>query len=102
MYMKNLKDQLLIKESNSVGLSFEKYVDIDKAMFSMVVVSKDEPNIGYLFENLKQIRSLYEDWAGFEDDEINDLCHNIDHLKKNESLVHISSKEEYEIITALK
>ena len=53
-------------------------------------------------KNLKEIQALYEYWGGYEDDEIENICHDIDHLKKNESLVHISSKEEYEIITALK
>lgn len=99
--MKNLKDQLII-ESDALTAPYEKYVDIDKAMFSMVIATKDNQLQGCLFRNLNQIRSLYEDWAGFEDDEISSLCHDIDHLKKNESLVHISSKDEYEIITALK
>ena len=99
--MKNLKDKL-IKESESFDSAYEKYVEIDKAMFSMVVVSKNDSNKGFLFQNLKAIKALYEDWGGYEDDEIESICHDIDHLKKNESLVHISSKEEYEIITALK
>ena len=41
--MKNLKDKL-IKESESFDSAYEKYVEIDKAMFSMVVVSKNDSN----------------------------------------------------------
>ena len=99
--MKNLKDTL-IKESETVTAPYEKYIDVDNIMFSMVIVSNGEKTQGCIFKDLKQIRTLYEDWTGFEDDEIGSLCHDIDHLKKNESLVHISSKDEYEIITALK
>jgi hypothetical protein len=99
--MKNLKDKL-IKESESFDSAYEKYVEIDKAMISMVVVSKNESNRGFLFQNPKAIKFLYEDWGGYGNDEIESICNDIDHLKKNESLVHISSKEKYEIITVLK
>jgi hypothetical protein len=98
--MKDLKDQLITEDN--LTEQYKKYVDFDKVMYSIVIVTKDSAVEGCLFRNLKQIRTLYEDWAGFEDDEIDSLCHDIDHLKKNESLVHISSKDEYEIITALK
>ena len=98
--MKDLKDQLITEDN--LTEQYKKYVDFDKVMYSIVIVTKDSAVEGCLFRNLKQIRTLYEDWAGFEDDEIDNLCHDIDHLKKNESLVHISSKDEYEIITALK
>lgn len=98
--MKDLKDQLITEDN--LTEPYQKYVDVDKVMYSMVIVTKDSTVEGCLFRNLNQIHSLYEDWAGFEDDEIKSLCHDIDRLKKNESLVHISSKDEYEIITALK
>ena len=95
--MKNLKDTLIIKEDKK-----STFIPFDDAMFSMVVVSEGEETIAYLFKNLKEIQSLYEDWGGYDDDDISNICSETDKLKKNQSYINFSSNKEYEIITALK
>ena len=99
--MKNLKDIIEIKD-NVIKESLDDYVPYNDVMFSMIAVSNGDKCQAYLFKNLKQLYSVYDEWGGYEDDEIRDICHDSDRLKKNESMVHVSSKDEYEIITALK
>jgi hypothetical protein len=97
--MKNLKDQLLKRNINEGLDDYKPYNDV---MFSMITVSNGDKCKAYLFKDLKELYSLYDEWGGYDDDEIRDICNDSDKLKKNESMVHVSSKNEYEIITALK
>lgn len=97
--MKNLKDQLLKRNINEELDDYKPYNDV---MFSMIAVSNGDKCKAYLFKDLKELYSLYDEWGGYDDDEIHNICHDSDKLKKNESMIHISSKNEYEIITALK
>ena len=55
--MKNVKDTL-IKESETVIAPYEKYIDIDNIMFSMVIVSNGEKTQGCVFKDLKQIQTI--------------------------------------------
>lgn len=97
--MKDITQHILKRKINEGLDDYKSYNDI---MFSMITVSNGDKCKAYLFKDLKELYSLYDEWGGYDDDEIHNICHDSDRLKKNESMIHISSKNEYEIITALK
>lgn len=95
--MKSLKDtvNILINEKSS-DISF------NKIMFAMIAVSEGEEPKAHLFKDIESVQDLYREWGGFDEDEITDICHTANQLKKNQSIIHKSSDTEYEIIISIK